>query len=141
MLKKVWRERNSPTLLVKMKVSAVTWKTVEVSKKTKNRITIWSRLLLYLRQQRICLQCRRHGFNPWVGNIPWRRKWQPTLLFLPGKSHGQRTIIPWTIVLVDYGSYGHKRVRYDLVTKQQLYSIGNYIQYSVISHSAKEYEK
>ena len=40
MLKEVRRERNSPTLLVKMKVSAVTWKTVEVSKKTKNRITI-----------------------------------------------------------------------------------------------------
>ena len=28
---------------------------------------------------------RRHGFNPWVGKIPWRRKWQPTPLFLPGK--------------------------------------------------------
>ena len=37
-------------------------------------------------------QCRRHrrlGFDPWVGKIPWRRKWQPTLVFLPGKSHGR----------------------------------------------------
>ena len=34
------------------------------------------------------LQLRRPGFNPWVGKI-WRRKWQPTPLFLPGKSHGQ----------------------------------------------------
>ena len=33
-------------------------------------------------------QCRRHGFDPWVGKIPWRRKWQCTPLFLPGKSHG-----------------------------------------------------
>ena len=30
-------------------------------------------------------------FNPWVRKIPWRRKWQPTLVFLPGKSHGQRS--------------------------------------------------
>ena len=38
-------------------------------------------------------QCRRHKrqrFNPWVGKIPWRRKRQPTPVFLPGKSHGQR---------------------------------------------------
>ena len=39
----------------------------------------------------IC-QCRRHGFNPWVGKIPWRRKWQPISVFLPGKSHGQRRL-------------------------------------------------
>ena len=31
-------------------------------------------------------QCRRCGFDPWVGKIPWRRKWKPTLVFLPGKS-------------------------------------------------------
>ena len=31
-------------------------------------------------------------FNPWVGQIPWRRKWQPTPVFLPGKSHGQRSL-------------------------------------------------
>ena len=34
---------------------------------------------------------KRHRFNPWVGEIPWRRKWQPTALFLPGESLGQRT--------------------------------------------------
>ena len=46
----------------------------------------------------ICLQCRRSGFNPWVGKIPWRRKWQPTPVFLPEKSHGQRSLAgysPW----------------------------------------------
>ena len=32
----------------------------------------------------ICLQSRRPGFDPWVGKIPWRRKWQPTPVFLPG---------------------------------------------------------
>ena len=30
------------------------------------------------------------GFNPWVGKIPWRRAWQPTPVFWPGESHGQR---------------------------------------------------
>ena len=33
---------------------------------------------------------KRHRFNPWVGKIPWRRNWQPTPVFLPGKFHGQR---------------------------------------------------
>ena len=43
-------------------------------------------------------QCRRRGFYPWVGKIPWRRKWLPTRVFLPGKSHGQRSLpglSPW----------------------------------------------
>ena len=38
---------------------------------------------------------RRHKiceFNPWVGKIPWRREWQPTPVFLPGKFHGQRSL-------------------------------------------------
>ena len=37
-------------------------------------------------------QCRRCGFDPWVGKIPWRMKWQPTPVFLPGESHGQRSL-------------------------------------------------
>ena len=46
-------------------------------------------------------QCRRHkrcGFNPWIGKIPWNRKWQPTPALLPGKFHGQRSLVgysPW----------------------------------------------
>ena len=44
----------------------------------------------WLRWESICLQCRRSGFDPWVGKIPCRRKWQPTPVLLPGKSHGQR---------------------------------------------------
>ena len=38
------------------------------------------------------LQCRRPGFDPWVRKIPWRRKWQPTSVFLPRESHGQRSL-------------------------------------------------
>ena len=36
---------------------------------------------------------RRHGFSTWTGKIPWRRKWQPTPVFLPGESHGQRSLV------------------------------------------------
>ena len=31
-------------------------------------------------------------FDPWVGKIPWRRAWQPTSVFLPGESYGQRSL-------------------------------------------------
>ena len=47
---------------------------------------------------RIHLQCRRPGFNPWVGKILWRREWLPSPVFLPGESHGQRSLTgysPW----------------------------------------------
>ena len=43
-------------------------------------------------------QCRRCRCDPWVRKIPWRRKWQPTLVFLPGKFQGQRSLVgcsPW----------------------------------------------
>ena len=45
-----------------------------------------------------CRRRKRCGFNPWVREIPWRRKWQPTPVFLPGESHGQRSpagYSPW----------------------------------------------
>ena len=51
---------------------------------------------------RICLQYEKPGFNPWVGKIPWRWKWQPTPVFLPGKFHGWRT-------LAGYSPWGHKK--------------------------------
>ena len=35
---------------------------------------------------------KRCGFDPWVTKIPWRRAWQPTPVFLPGESHGQRSL-------------------------------------------------
>ena len=50
--------------------------------------------------------------DPWVGKIPWRKKWQLTPVFLPGKSHGQR-------ILAGSSPWGHKRVRHDLEIKQQ----------------------
>ena len=52
----------------------------------------------WIRWYRVCLQCRKPGLVPWVGNIPQSRKWQPTPVLLPGKSHGWRSLIgcsPW----------------------------------------------
>ena len=48
-------------------------------------------------------------FDPWVGKILWRRKWQPTPVFLPGESHGQGS-------LVGYSPWGYK----ELDTTEQL---------------------
>ena len=49
-----------------------------------------------------CKKHKRHVFDPWVRKIPWRRAWQPTLVFLPGKFHGQRS-------LAGYSPWGHKQ--------------------------------
>ena len=45
-----------------------------------------------------CRRCKIHGFHPWVGKTSWWRAWQPTPVFLPGKFHGQRSLVgygPW----------------------------------------------
>ena len=44
------------------------------------------------KKKKSCLQCRRHGFNPWVRKILWRKNWQTLPVFLPGKSRGQRSL-------------------------------------------------
>ena len=53
---------------------------------------------------------RRCGLHPWVRKIPWRNAWQPTPVFLPGESHGQRR-------LAGYSPWGRKRDGHDLATK------------------------
>ena len=53
-------------------------------------------------KESIC-QCKRLRFNPWVRKITWWRKWQPTLVFLPGESLGQRN-------LEGYRPWGHKEL-------------------------------
>ena len=53
-----------------------------------------------LKQKRIYLSVSRHrrlGFDPWMGKVPWRRRWQPTPVFLPGESHGRRSLAGCTV--------------------------------------------
>ena len=64
----------------------------------------------WLCDKKICLKTRRWGFNPWGRKIPWRRKWQPTPIFMPGKSLRQGN-------LAGYSSCGCKRVGLNLATK------------------------
>ena len=73
--------------------------------------------------QIICLPIRCR-FDPWGGKIPWKGKWQPTPVFLPGKSHEQRS-------LVDY----HKRAVHDLVTTHHQFSRKWKFSHSVVSNS------
>ena len=90
-------------------------------KNTSKRIVAVSRqpfgLPQWLKRKRICLQCRRHkrcGFDPWVRKIPWRRKWQPTPVFLPRKSRGQRS-------LEGYSPQDHKESN----TTERILMLGN----------------
>ena len=69
----------------------------------------------WLSGKRIHCQCkrhRRHDFDPWVEKIPWRREWKLIPVVLPRKYHEQRG-------LAGYRPWGHKRVRHNLMTKQQ----------------------
>ena len=52
--------------------------------------------LAWQRRLRICLQCRRPELDPRVRTIPWRRAWQPTPVFWPGESHGQRNLVGYS---------------------------------------------
>ena len=73
-------------------------------------------------------QCRRHNrcrLNPWVGNIPWRRAWQPTPVFLPGEFHGQ-----WS--LVGYGPQGHKELDTTEATEHEHYV---YVAFMIVQRS------
>ena len=74
------------------------WKKIEIA--YKGSVLPWG-----LRWYSICMRCERLRFDPWVGKIRWRRKWQPIPVFLPGEFHGQRS-------LAAYSSWD-QRVRHD----------------------------
>ena len=65
----------------------------------------------WLRSKESAFQHRKLRFDPWVWKIPWRKKWQPAPVFLPGESPGQRN--------PSYNPWGHKRVGDELATKHQ----------------------
>ena len=70
----------------------------------------WASLVAQGMQEKTCNAGNR--FDPWARTIPWRRKWQPTPVFLAGRPHGQRS-------LAGYSPWGRRRVRHLLATKQQ----------------------
>ena len=57
-----------------------------------------------------CRRCRRDKFDPWVRKTPWRRKWQPSPVFLPGESHGQRSLTGYSPTSWTWLSYWAHRV-------------------------------
>ena len=78
----------------------------------------------WFRWWRVCLEYRRPRLDPRFGKIPWRRKWQPTLVFLPGESHGRRS-------LASYSPWGHK----ESDTTEQLTHIEKYLPWASVSFS------
>ena len=83
------------------------WATVGGVAKSRTRLsdftfTFWLPLLdalgipCWLRRSRVCPQCGRTRFDPWVGKISWRRKWQPTPVLLPRKFHGWRSLVGYS---------------------------------------------
>ena len=82
----------------------------------------------WLGQWRICFQCRRPGFDPWVGKIPWRREWLPTPVFLLKNSIDRRS-------LTGYSSWSHKEsdvTEHNIKYKYKKYTYASFIHSSVI---------
>ena len=64
----------------------------------------------WLSGKEFACQCKVLEFDPWVGKIPWKRKWEPTPVFLPGKFHGQRSSVgysPWDLTELDMTERTH----------------------------------
>ena len=105
MLKWWWRH--------KMKKAPLPLKSLQAVKKR-------SWLLRWRSSKESACQCRRHKrhrFDPWIGKTPWSRKWQPTSVFLPGKSCGQRS-------LAGYSPWGRKEL--DITEHECTYAITKY---------------
>ena len=74
------------------------WKTCICHHEFNSFLILKMGLPWWLSSEESACQCRRQGLDPWVKEIPWRRKWQPTPVFLPKKSHGQSRLVgysPW----------------------------------------------
>ena len=76
----------------------------------------------------ICLQCRRPRLDPWVKKIPWRRRWQPTAVLLPGESHGWKS-------LVGYNPWGRKES--DTTERLHFHFLSTLIRASLVAQSVK----
>ena len=76
----------------------------------------------------ICLQCRRPRLDPWVKKIPWRRRWQPTAVLLPGESHGWKS-------LVGYNPWGRKES--DTTERLHFHFLSTLIRASLVAQRVK----
>ena len=56
-----------------------------------------SQMVLVVKNQPACRTCKTHGFDPWIRKIPWRRAWWSTPAFPPGESHGQRSLVGYSL--------------------------------------------
>ena len=81
--------------------TVVSWHTSIKEKTLKKNICWASQVHQWKEHSWQCRRCKRRWFGPWVEKIPWRRKRQLTPVFLPGESHGQRS-------LAGYRPWGHK---------------------------------
>ena len=73
-------------------------KKVKVKRQDWHSSGLWGHFPWWLSGKESAFQCRRHHLDPWTRKIPWRKKWQPTPVFLPGKSCRQRSLAsysPW----------------------------------------------
>ena len=91
-------------------------------------------------------QCRRHkrrGFKPWVRKIPWRRAWQPTLVFLPGETRGQRRLVGYSPLggkqsdIAEATSLASKYIKFYFLTYQNSYPA--YLKPLLCTHNELKY--
>ena len=95
-----WEKHYFSSLIIPKVSSLIFWQSfqMETLSYAHSNDYLKSGLPMWLSGKESTCQCRRPGFNPWGGKIPWRRKWQPTLVFLPGESHGRGSLAdssPW----------------------------------------------
>ena len=72
------------------------------------------------------------GFNPWVGRIPWRRKWQPTPVFLPGECHGWRSLVGYSPQGLNY--LHHSLASGQMIGKKHSPTINRKLNYRFTEH-------
>ena len=83
---------------------------------------------------RVCLQCGRPGFDPWVRKISWRSKCQSIPVFLPGKFHGWKS-------LASYSPWGHKESDMtEQLTHTHMFSSRSFIVFSLTFSSLIHFE-
>ena len=61
-------------------------------------------------------------FHPWVEKIPWRREWQPTPVFLPGESYGQRSLVCYSPTVLQSTVWWGRKASEMTVTNTQKHS-------------------